>query len=166
MQERSAALPSGEGVAALLGVVASGSGSTLRYYWRRAPFRACRRQALAANLRANLFATRSFAHPVLPASGRAPATLPFVNALSKCRAPAKLFNRKLRIFLVLQSRQKGQVHHRGTLCLQGTKAGRSARPHEIVLRQKKQGMICKQDVQAAAPPLFSCERISWPSRFR
>ena len=119
-EERSAAFPSGEGVTALLGVLAGGSGSTLRHYWRWASFRAGRRQALAANLRANLFATRSFAHPVFPAPGRTPATGPFVNALAKCRAPAKLSNRKLRIFLVLQTRQKGQLHHRGTLCLQGT----------------------------------------------
>jgi hypothetical protein len=63
-QERSAALPSGEGVAALLGVLAGSSGSTLKHYWRWAPFRAGQRQTLAANLRANLFATRSFAHPV------------------------------------------------------------------------------------------------------
>jgi hypothetical protein len=70
---------------------------------------------------------------LLPAPGRAPATLPFVNALFKCRAPAKLFNRKLRIFLVLQSRQKGQLHHRGTLCLQGTKRQVRNRPHLIVI---------------------------------
>jgi hypothetical protein len=119
-KERSAALPSGEGVTALLGVLAGGSGSTLRHCWRWAPFRAVQRQTLAANLRANPFATRSFAHPVFPAPGRTPATGPFVNALAKCRAPAKISNCKPRILLVLQTRQKGQLHHRGTLCLQGT----------------------------------------------
>ena len=132
-KERSAALPSGEGVAALLGVLAGFSGFTLRHCWRWESFRAGQRQALAANLRANVFAAQSLAHPVLPAPGRAPATLPFVNALVKCRAPAKLFNSKLRIFLVLQSRQKGQLHHRGTLCLQGTKRQVRNRPHLIVI---------------------------------
>jgi hypothetical protein len=101
-QERSAALPSGEGVAALLGVLAGGSGFTLRHYWRWALFRAGQRQALAANLRTNVFATQSFTHSVFPAPGRTPATGPFVNALAKCRAPAKLSNRNLRIFLVLR----------------------------------------------------------------
>ncbi len=120
-KERSAALPSGEGVAALLGVLAGGSGSTLRHYWRWAPFRAGQQQTFAANLRTNIFVARSLAHPVFPAPGRASATGTFVGALAKCRALAKLFNRKLRIFLVLQSRQKGQLHHRGTLFLQGTK---------------------------------------------
>jgi hypothetical protein len=132
-QERSAALPSGEGVAALLGVLAGSSGSTLRHYWRWAPFRAGQRQALAANLRTNVFATQSFAHHVFPASGRTLATGPFVDALAKCRALAKLFDRKLRIFLVLQTRQKGQLHHRGTLCLQGTKRQVRDRPHLIVI---------------------------------
>jgi len=81
-QERSAALPSGERVAALLGVLAGGSGFTLRHYWRWAPFRAGQRPTLAANLRTNLFATRYFAHPVFPAPGCTPATGPFVKALA------------------------------------------------------------------------------------
>ena len=63
-QERSAALPSGEGEAALLGVLASGLGSALRYCYWRAPFRAALLRALASNLRANLFASQSFVHPV------------------------------------------------------------------------------------------------------
>jgi len=87
-----------------------------------------RRLSPHKSLRYSVFRSFRFSGPA-----RTPATRPFVNALAKCRAPAKLFNRKLRIFLVLQSRQKGQLHHRGTLCLQGTKQEVRDRPHLVVI---------------------------------
>ena len=48
-----------------------------------------------------------------------------------CTALAEHFGGKLCIFLVLQIRKKEGLHHRGTLCLRGTKRAKQTGPHEI-----------------------------------
>jgi hypothetical protein len=65
-EERSAALPSGEGAAALLGVLASWFEVILRNYSRWAPFRAGPQQDIAIGFRANLFDSRFVVHPTCP----------------------------------------------------------------------------------------------------
>jgi len=89
-----------------------------------------------------------------------------LDAISNCRGPAKRSGSKLRLFHALPIQRKECLPQGGKVCLQGT-----APP----IRTSAQGISAPQDtgiflwdrvIQAAAPPLRSRARISWPSRFK
>jgi len=65
-EERSAALPSGLGTAALLGVLASYLADTLRNYWWRAFFGAGPPRNIGSDFRANLSGSWFLVHATCP----------------------------------------------------------------------------------------------------
>jgi hypothetical protein len=87
---------------------------------------------------------------------------------AKCRAPAKRSRRKLCIFLVLQMPAKNRsASTRHTVPSRNRTIAKNA-----ATRNRRQPILragnclLRRVCQAAAPPLFSRARISWPSRFR
>ena len=153
-KERSAALPSGEGEAALLGVLASCLEGCLRNFRRWAPFRAGPIESVG--LGANPFDGHSCNHKLCDSA--------FLDALSGCRTAAKLFRGKSRIFLALQTRAKTMAASTRDSVPSGEQSDNLARRD---CRLSKNGTHFMESAsQAAAPPLFSRARISWPSRFR
>ena len=165
-QERSAALPSGERVAALLGVLAGCLEGTLGNYPRQELFSTVPRRSIHAGHRADKFVTRSRVHAAWFVSRLGRSGFCFVRTLlqdagrlPKHTATNSAFTTAYKCWRI------DFVHQRGTLCLRGTRRGRRPWPEETGFAIENRDSL-EGRAQAAAPPLFSCLRTSWPSRFR
>lgn len=95
--------PSGEGGAALLGVLASGSRRMLRNYCRWAPFRAGPLGSIAMDFRANLFDSRSFVPAAGPLPGGKLSDSAFVSALSQVHGACQTRLSEALYFLCLRN---------------------------------------------------------------
>jgi hypothetical protein len=119
-KEESAALPSREGAAALLRVLASWLEGRLRNYTRWETFRASPPQGIAIGLRTSLFDSLSLVHAAVRFRIDI-LRFCFSRRFSMCRALAKRSAGKVCIFPTLQMHPKEALLQRGTLCLRGTK---------------------------------------------
>jgi len=147
------------------GVLASCFEDTLRNYcWQAsyaAPLQKLRPRPPRKSFRKSFYWSSRFSNSHLWR-----CVLDFVNRCSVCRTFAKPSRRKLRLFLVLQiPANRPAASMRDTVPLGNTSAGRRERKRKRIGSRRGYRGRARMD-QAAAPPLFSRARISWPSRFR
>jgi hypothetical protein len=120
-EERSAALPSGLGTAALLGVLASYLADTLRNYWWRAFFGADPPRNLGSGFRANLSGSWFLVHATCPLFDAGHwIQIPNTLVLNAGRLPNNI-GANSAFSSLSEGRRKDSLPQRGKLCLRGTR---------------------------------------------
>ena len=164
-QEMSAALPLGEGAAALLGVLAGCLEVTLRNYSRQEPCCAARLRSFGSGLRANIFDSRPCVHPAIFARWVWSLDLAFCTSVPCARRLPNDLTANSADSFSYKSRQKNPWVNAGQCAFEEHTGDGEKRPDEIVFVKEKEALL-DGGIQATAPPLFSRLRTSWPSRFR
>ena len=120
-EERSAALPSGLGTAALLGVLASYLADTLRNYWWRAFIGAGPPRNIGSGFRANRSGSLFLVHATCPLFDAGHwIQIPNTLVLNAGRLPNNI-GANSAFSSLSEGRRKDSLPQRGKLCLRGTR---------------------------------------------